>query len=57
MWGAFSRDILRNSFVPYGLVSSDTREYQNQLRNFVKNRTLTDDDRTSVIPAFNPDPY
>ena len=41
------------------LVSSDTREYHNQLRNFVQNRTLmddlTDDDKASDIPVFNPD--
>ena len=59
--GAFPRDILRYSFVQCGLVSSDTREYHNQLRHFVQNRTLmddlTDDDKTSNIPAFNPDLY
>ena len=57
----FPGDILRNSFVPRGLVSSDTREYHNQLRHFVQNRTLmddlTNDDRTSDIPAVNPDPH
>ena len=36
-------EILRNYFIlmvtirTYGLVSSDTREYQNHLRNFVQN--------------------
>ena len=51
-------EILRNSFIQCGLVSSDTREYHNQLRHFVQNfDDLTDDDRTSDIPAFNPDPH
>ena len=61
IWVAFPRDILGNSFVQCGLVSSDTREYHNQLRHFVQKRNLmddlTDDDRTSDIPAFNPGPH
>ena len=60
IWGAFPRDILRSSIIQCGLFSSDTREYH-QLRHFVQNRTLiddlTDDDRTSDIPAFNPGPH
>ena len=42
-------------------VSSDTSEYHNQLRHFFQNRTLmddlTDNDRTSDMTAFNPDPH
>ena len=39
---AFPRDILRNAFVRCGIVSSDSRTFNNQLRNFGQNRTLTD---------------
>ena len=41
--GAFLRDILHNSSIQCGLLLSDTREYHNQLRHFVQNRTLIDD--------------
>ena len=49
----------KNSFSQWGLVSSDSRTFHNQLRNFVQNQTWLDDvvvdDQTSVIQAFNPD--
>ena len=42
IWSNFSRDILRNSFIKFGLVTSDLR-YHNQLQHFVKTRILIDD--------------
>ena len=45
-------DILRNSFIQCGLVSADTREYHNQLRQNGQNRTLLYD--LTDISAFNP---
>ena len=61
IWGAFSRDILGYSLIQCGLISSDTKEYHNQLKHFVQNRTLmddlTDDDKMSDCIAFKPDSH
>ena len=43
IWTNFSRDTLRNSFTKCDLITIYPRLFHNQLRHFVKTRTLVDD--------------
>ena len=52
IWTNFSRDTLRNSFAQCGIVTSDPRLFHNQLRHFVKTRTLIDDIETAEEQIF-----